>query len=234
MGPKTRILDATMLVFRRHGFRRSSIEQVAEAAGLTRQALYHHFESKEALFRAVIERVHDSAIAAEDAAVSEAEKAGCSLADILAAGMTARMRALIASFDGSPHIEELYSEHLVHGRDLYQKYSALYLERLVATIARIVRKQTLALPQGLSPAEFARLVEMAVPGSKSQHPAMQPVDAFLKDMAMMVRTLCAGAVPKSQKPPPTRPRAKNEHHAAKLEHIHEHDDHQRPRRTATR
>jgi len=200
MGPKTRILDATMLVFRRHGFRRSSIEQVAEAAGLTRQALYHHFESKEALFRAVIERVHESAIAAEDAAISEAEKAGCGLADILAAGMTARMRALIASFDGSPHIEELYSEHLVHGRDLYQKYSALYVERLVATIARIVRKQKLALPQGLSPAEFARLVEMAVHGSKSQHPAMQPADAFLKDMAMMVRTLCAGAVPKSQRP----------------------------------
>src|SRR5215471_12753723 len=164
MGPKTRILDATMLVFRRHGFRRSSIEQVAEAA-----------------------------------AISEAEKAGCGLADILAAGMTARMRAFIASFDGSPHIEELYSEHLVHGHDLYQKYSALYVERLVATIARIVRKQKLALPQGLSPAEFARLVEMAVHGSKSQHPAMQPVDAFLKDMAMMVRTLCAGAVPKSQK-----------------------------------
>ena len=188
-----------MLVFRRHGFRRSSIEQVAEAAGLTRQALYHHFESKEALFRAVIERVHETAIAAEDAAISEAEKAGCGLADILAAGMTARMRAFIASFDGSPHIEELYSEHLVHGHDLYQKYSALYVERLVATIARIVRKQKLALPQGLSPAEFARLVEMAVHGSKSQHPAMQPVDAFLKDMAMMVRTLCAGAVPKSQK-----------------------------------
>jgi AcrR family transcriptional regulator len=199
MGPKTRILDATMLVFRRHGFRRSSIEQVAETAGLTRQALYHHFESKEVLFRAVIERVHDSAIAAEDAAISEAEKAGCSLADILAAGMTARMRALIASFDGSPHIEELYSEHLVHGRDLYQRYSAIYVERLVATIARIVRKQKLALPQGLSPAEFARLVEMAVHGSKSQYPAMQPEDAFLKDMAMMVRTLCAGAVPKIAK-----------------------------------
>ena len=56
MGPKTRILDATMLVFRRHGLRRSSIEQVAEAAGLTRQALYHHFESKEALFREVAHR----------------------------------------------------------------------------------------------------------------------------------------------------------------------------------
>jgi hypothetical protein len=85
--------------------------------------------------------------------------------------------------------------------------SALYVERLVATIARIVRKQRLALPQALSPAEFARLIEMTVHGSKSPHPAMQPVDALRKDIAMMVRTLYAGAVPKSQKPPPTRPRA---------------------------
>ncbi|MCP3476850.1 TetR/AcrR family transcriptional regulator [Bradyrhizobium sp. CCGUVB1N3] len=204
MGPKTRILDATMLVFRRHGFRRSSIEQVAEAAGLTRQALYHHFESKEALFRAVIARVHETAIAAEEAAIGGAEKAGHGFADILVAGMTARMQAMIASFDGSPHIEELYSEHLVHGRDLYQKYAVLYAERLVATIARVARKQKLALPQGLSAAEFARLVEMAVHGSKSQHPAMQPADAFLKDMAVMVRTLCAGAVPKSQEQPASK------------------------------
>ncbi|GLR89516.1 TetR/AcrR family transcriptional regulator [Bradyrhizobium iriomotense] len=204
MGPKTRILDATMLVFRRHGFRRSSIEQVAEAAGLTRQALYHHFESKEALFRAVIARVHETALAAEEAAIGAAEKAGRGFADILVAGMTARMQAMIASFDGSPHIEELYSEHLVHGRDLYQRYAALYAERLVATIARIARKQKLVLPQGLSPAEFARLVEMAVHGSKSQHPAMQPAEAFLKDMALMVRTLCAGAVPKAQEQPASK------------------------------
>ncbi|QIG97556.1 MULTISPECIES: TetR/AcrR family transcriptional regulator [unclassified Bradyrhizobium] len=197
MGPKTRILDATMLVFRRHGFRRSSIEQVAEAAGLTRQALYHHFESKEALFRAVIERVHESAIAAEDAAVAEAETAGGDLGDILAAGMIARMSTMIASLDGSPHLEELYSEHLLHARDLYQTYAARYAERMVTTISRIVRKQQLVLPQGLSPAEFARLVEMAMYASKSQYPAMQPADAFLKDMAMMVRTLCAGAMSKS-------------------------------------
>jgi len=197
MGPKTRILDATMLVFRRHGFRRSSIEQVAEAAGLTRQALYHHFESKEALFRAVIERVHESAIAAEEIAVAEAEAADGNLGDILAAGMTARMSTMIASLDGSPHLEELYSEHLVHARDLYQTYAARYAERMVATIARTVRKHQLALPQELSPAEFARLVEMSVYASKSQYPAMQPADAFLKDMAMMVRTLCAGALPKS-------------------------------------
>ncbi|MCA6122456.1 TetR/AcrR family transcriptional regulator [Bradyrhizobium sp. WSM 1704] len=207
MGPKTRILDATMLVFRRHGFRRSSIEQVAEAAGLTRQALYHHFESREALFRAVIERVHESAIAAERSAIEKAEQEGGSLADILVAGMMARMGTIIASFDGSPHIEELYSEHLVQARDLYQKYSAVYAEGLVATVARTARRLQLTLPEGMSPAEFARLVEMAVHGSKSQHPAMQPADAFLKDMALMVRALCAGAVP-NRKPSARKAAAK--------------------------
>src|SRR3954469_22397109 len=110
MSPRTRILDAAILVFRRQGFRRSSIEQAAEAAGLTRQALYHHFRSKEALFRAVIERLHEDALAAEIAAAEAAEKAGGVLADILIAAVTARLRQIIASFDGSPHIEELFSE----------------------------------------------------------------------------------------------------------------------------
>jgi TetR/AcrR family acrAB operon transcriptional repressor len=79
--------------------------------------------SKEALFRAVIERLHESALAAEIAAANAAEKAGGSLADILVAGVTTRLRQFIASFDGSPHIEELFSEHLTQARDLYQKYA---------------------------------------------------------------------------------------------------------------
>src|SRR5947208_6315293 len=112
MGPRTRILDAAMLVFRRQGFRRSSIEQAAEAAGLTRQALYHHFKSKEALFRAVIERLHENALAAEIAAANAAEKAGGNLADILIAEVTGRLRQVIASFEGSPHIEEIGRAHV--------------------------------------------------------------------------------------------------------------------------
>jgi AcrR family transcriptional regulator len=106
MKARTRILDAAMLVFRRHGFRRSSIEQAAEAAGLTRQALYHHFKSKEALFRAVIEQLHENALVAEIAAAHAAENAGGSPADILVAEVTGRLREVIASFDGSPHIED--------------------------------------------------------------------------------------------------------------------------------
>src|ERR1700694_3911713 len=141
MTPRDRIRDAAMTVFRRHGFRRSSIEQAAEAAGLTREALYHHFKSKEALFRAGIERVHEQALAAEIAAANAKEKAGGSLADILVAGVTARLRQLIASFDGSPHIEELFSEHLLQARALYQKYAGVYAAHRAATIERGWRQQ---------------------------------------------------------------------------------------------
>jgi AcrR family transcriptional regulator len=199
MPPRDRILDAAMLVFRRHGFRRSSIEQAAEAAGLTRQALYHHFNSKEALFRAVIERLHEDALAAETDAAKAAEKAGGSLADIVVAQVAGRLTQLIASFDSSPHIEELFSEHLIQARDLYQKYGGRYAEQGIATVERVCRKQRLVLARGMNARELWRCVEMAVNGSKSMHPKMQPTDAFLGDLEVMLRTLIAGAVGPSTK-----------------------------------
>lgn len=208
MKPRARILDAAMLVFRRHGFRRSSIEQAAEAAGLTRQALYHHFKSKEALFRAVIEQLHDSALAAEIAAADAAEKAGGSLSDILLAGVTARLRRFIASFDGSPHIEELFSEHLLQARDLYQKYAGLYAAHSAATIERVCRKQRLVLASGMTAPELARCVEMAINGAKSAYPGMQPADAFVGDLTIMARTLIAGAIAPLPKSPRAKPAAK--------------------------
>src|SRR5947209_1079825 len=85
------------------------------------------------VLRAVIERVYETALAAQIAAAGAAEKAGSSLADILTAEVTARLRHMLASFDGSPHIEELFSEHLLQARDLYQKYSDLYFAQAVAT-----------------------------------------------------------------------------------------------------
>ncbi len=212
MSARTRILDAAMLVFRHHGFRRSSIEQAAEAAGLTRQALYHHFKSKEALFRAVIERLHESALAAEISAANAAEKAGGSLADILVAELTGRLRLVIASFERSPHIEELFSEHLVQGRDLYQKYAGLYDAQVVATIERVCRKQRLELAPGITSRDLSRYVVMAINGTKSAYPAMQPADAFLKDLEIMMRTLVAGAVsapkPRSMKAPAAKKSAR--------------------------
>src|ERR1700751_2254290 len=206
--PQARILDAAMRVFRRHGFRRSSIEQAADEAGLTRQALYHHFPSKEALFRAVIERLYEKALAAEAAAARGAGDRGPSLSDILIAEIAARLGALFAALEGSPHLEELFSEHLAQARDLYQTYSARFGSEVASTIARVCRARRLKLAGGVTVEELARCVEMAVYGTKSIYPSMQPADAFLNQLAVMLRMVLAGAIAQPAAPPAKQNRRK--------------------------
>ncbi len=49
------IIDAARAVFHEHGLVRSTLEQVAQAAGLTRGAVYWHFKNKAELFNALRE-----------------------------------------------------------------------------------------------------------------------------------------------------------------------------------
>ena len=49
------LLEAASEVFAARGFQAASVDQVAEAAGFTKGAVYAHFESKEDLFLAVLD-----------------------------------------------------------------------------------------------------------------------------------------------------------------------------------
>ena len=51
------IVAAAGEVFLRYGWKKTSMEDLARAAGLSRQGLYRHFETKEALFEAVVVRL---------------------------------------------------------------------------------------------------------------------------------------------------------------------------------
>ena len=50
-----RLLEAALEVFARDGYRTATIDDVAEAAGVTKGAIYHYFDTKEALLLRVIE-----------------------------------------------------------------------------------------------------------------------------------------------------------------------------------
>ena len=54
------ILDAAELVFQEHGVSRTTLDEIAKAAGVTRGAVYWHFTNKAALFDALIQRVFES------------------------------------------------------------------------------------------------------------------------------------------------------------------------------
>ena len=51
------ILDAALDVFSQHGFRGATIDQIAEAAGMSKPNLLYYFRSKEAMFTTLIERL---------------------------------------------------------------------------------------------------------------------------------------------------------------------------------
>ncbi len=55
-----RILEAALEVFSARGFSGSTIDEVAEAAGMSKPNLLYYFRTKEAIHRALIERVLDT------------------------------------------------------------------------------------------------------------------------------------------------------------------------------
>lgn len=54
---KEQLLDAALNVFAEKGFHETSMNDVADAAGVTKPVVYQHFDSKRALFLAIIDHV---------------------------------------------------------------------------------------------------------------------------------------------------------------------------------
>jgi AcrR family transcriptional regulator len=55
------LLDAALAVFAERGYNNTRIDDVAEAAGVTKGAVYHYFATKEDLLMRAIEHYHDRA-----------------------------------------------------------------------------------------------------------------------------------------------------------------------------
>lgn len=55
-----RILDAALEIFSRHGFRGATIDQIAEAAGMSKPNLLYYFRRKQDMYDALIARLLDT------------------------------------------------------------------------------------------------------------------------------------------------------------------------------
>jgi len=67
------LLDAAIIVFGRLGFRKASVDDLAEAAHISKQGLYLHFSSKEEIFVAAMQKYLDDGLALVDHALSKAD-----------------------------------------------------------------------------------------------------------------------------------------------------------------
>jgi AcrR family transcriptional regulator len=201
MSSRERILDAAMEIFARYGYRRASMDQVAEAAGLTRQAVYHHFPNKEALFRAGVEALHDGALEAAVAAGAAAEQAGHGLPDVLAAQVDAKTRYVIECMEETSHMEELLSQRQLQAGDLNQRVHEQLTALEVATIERLLKPQGLVLRQGMTALDLANSIQFALRGDNELKLDL----AMLDEVKRVVRLIVLGAIgPKNLTPRPAR------------------------------
>ncbi|QYK42111.1 MAG: TetR/AcrR family transcriptional regulator [Paracoccaceae bacterium] len=89
---QTALLDAARALFVELGFASSSTPMIAQRAGTTRGALYHHYPDKKAVLRAVLER--EAERVAEAISASEAGIGELSPLDALLRGTEAYLKAM--------------------------------------------------------------------------------------------------------------------------------------------
>jgi AcrR family transcriptional regulator len=90
-GTRRALLDAARSLFAERGYHGAAAEEIVGRAGLTRGALYHHFEDKRDLFRAVVDEMEGEI----DEEIEEAERAASGLAEAVMAGYRAFIDAVL-------------------------------------------------------------------------------------------------------------------------------------------
>jgi AcrR family transcriptional regulator len=120
---RDRLVAAGRELFGGHGYDSTSIDAILGRVGVKRGALYHHFESKQALFDAVLDSiVSEVAQAAADAARKESDpveslRAGCSAWLRMALDPAVQRIALIdaPAVVGWTRWRELDEQHILGG-----------------------------------------------------------------------------------------------------------------------
>lgn len=193
MDARSRILDAALRVFSHHGFRQTSMESVAEAVGVTRQALYRHFPNKDALFAAVAEMLHAGAIEQARSAAEQAQVDRLDLAQIVTVALEARFSHLIGRVAQSLHADELLDEHSRHCGAITARHTQRMELILADVIETEIAERRLRLAEGLSASMLASYLCVATKGLKASMPAAS-IESVRRELPGLVRVLVFGAV----------------------------------------
>lgn len=200
---RQRIIDTALDAFSRYGYKKVEMSDLAEQVGLSRQGLYRHFSSKEALFHAVVEHVHDTTLALAAEAADKAAADGP--VAVLSALISERFGWFLDRVYGTPHGADLVSESSRQCKSLNAAASQRFATLLRDTVAALVRSGHLELRRaGLDAAGLAELLLRSAYGLKSPDPVPLSAAEFRARMRQLIGLLCASLIPQRSHAPRTR------------------------------
>lgn len=184
--PKSQqILDAALAVFCHYGYRKTSMLDIAQAAGMSRAALYLHFRNKEDVFRAGSERAHATVMAHVAAALADA---GPVFARIETA-LLAFQQGLMADISASAHGQELFDANMTLAADITLTARATLLASLARALEQAEAAGDIALHRvDASAAQVAALLVAAMDGIKHTQGGGE---ALRQGIALQMRVLGA-------------------------------------------
>jgi AcrR family transcriptional regulator len=152
------VVSAALGVFGRYGYRRTSMDLVAQAARMSRPAVYQHFKNKEEIFRAVGQLIGERVTAA----AREAGKPGRSVAERLYGALTVKLDLFVGAIDAEFRAE-LFSEAADIAQDVIRSFEESYRDVVEAVLLDCADELDL-LGRALSARDAATLLLDALAG----------------------------------------------------------------------
>jgi len=179
---RRQLLDAALVVFLRFGFRKASMEDVAQAADISRQGLYLHFATKEELFRATVERLMATTLAE---AIARLEDTGAPLPARLSGGLDAWLGRFVG-------LEPTVGGDLfAAGAELAAGLVAEHEARFVAALTRVVRQSGLVAAYRSARVTARDLADTLYATARGHKHGCATRAAFAEALARAARILCA-------------------------------------------
>lgn len=160
--PKAIVL-AGLQLFTRYGYRKTSIDDIAQAAQVAKRTVYLHFENKAAVFLAILEY-----LAAEvRQRCAAAERAGGTPVDLLAGLLDAYFGMAFELFGKSEHLPELQETFSKLARTKIGALNKEYEERLARFLRSLQKTGVIGGPvQGLTVEQIVHIIVRAAEGVK--------------------------------------------------------------------
>ena len=175
-------------VFGRYGFRKTSMDEVARAADISRQGLYLYFASKEALFRAAVRQELDTALGEACRCLDEE---GAALDRRVVAALDAWLGRYVGSMLASD-ISGLLQNPVVQIGDMVDAAVAAFDTRLASAVAAATAEAD-RRRLGVTPEEIAAALHTVGQGAKYLSSARGESRAeFVARVTPAVRLVLAG------------------------------------------
>src|SRR3954464_992959 len=127
---RDRVFAAAAAEVARRGYAGANVDRIARAARLNKAMIYYHFDSKAALYRAILRDM----FGAVRAAVAEVEASDASPADKI----RRYIEAIAAEAEARPHFPPIWLREIAEGGEHIDKATTHYIRGVLGALGRIL------------------------------------------------------------------------------------------------